>query len=561
MWSGYMQRLALSLAIGLGILTSAGVTAAPTGAAQPMPPAPPVGTFVPGEVVIQFRANASDADRAGARARVGAIRKDRVSRPGRGDLELATLPPGLAIADAVRTLHGHPAVAFAEPNFLYFADATSDDPYYTDGSLWGMYGDATTPTNPYGSQAGEAWAKGFTGSRSVEVAVIDYGIDFRHPDLSTNIWTNPYDPVDGVNNDGNCSTSDRVKTDPNGNEYIDPDTNCDSGGYVDDVHGWDFVNNDSTVYDPGSADETDGHATHVAGTIGAVGGNGQGVVGVNWQVSIISIKYLGSSTTFNLVKALDYLIDLKQRHQLSLVATNTSYGGSSYSKSVHAAIIRAAKADILFVAAAGNDGRDTDSSPVYPAGYSSLEPVVLDTGELFEAPASYDNVIAVAALDSNGALRSSSNYGRATVDLGAPGGGIYSTVPNGGYGSKSGTSMAAPHVTGAAALYAASHPSAGGAEIRAAILGSTEPTASLAGITVTGGRLNIDRLMTGGGPAPTATPTVTNSPLPTSTPTSTPTTPGTPTATRTPTAILTRTPTQTPRPTHTPRPTKTPRGR
>ena len=173
---------------------------------------------------------------------------------------------------------------------------------------------------------------------------------------------------------------------------------------------------------------------------------------MNWQVSIIPSS-TPAVTTFNLAKALDYLIDLKQRHNLKLVAANASFGGSDYSKSVHGAIIRAARSDILFVASAGNDGTNNDTTPRYPSGYSSLSPVILDDGTVFEAAASYENVIAVAALDSNGAKRSSSNYGQQSVDLGAPGGNILSTMPNSSYDTKSGTSMAAPHVTGAAALY------------------------------------------------------------------------------------------------------------
>jgi subtilisin family serine protease len=565
-------RVVLAVAVIASLLVQTGLGTEPADAAQQGSAAASSAAIVPGEVVIQYRRGVRAAQKGAIRSRVQATRKAGARSRSGEERELAALPAGLAVDDAVKALRADPAVAFVEPNYYYYPDVDSNDPSYTNGSLWGMYGDATTPVNQYGSQAGEAWARGFTGSRDVVVAVIDTGIDVNHPDFkqgsASNIWTNPTDStVNGVNDDHNCSTSVRVVSD-NDNETLDPDTNCDAEGYVDDVHGWDFVNGDGSVYDDGSDDETGGHGTHVAGTIGAVGGNGAGVVGVNWQVSIVSVKYTGSSTTFNLAKALDYLIDLKDRHDLKLVAANASFGGSSYSKSVHGAIIRAARADILFVASAGNDGTSNDSTPRYPSGYSSLSPVVLTDGTVFEAAAAYDNVIAVAALDSSGAKRSSSNYGLASVDLGAPGGSVLSTMPNNSYGSKSGTSMAAPHVTGAAALYASANPGASAAAIRTALLGSAEPTASLAGKTVTGARLNLDRLMGGG--SPTATPTATSTPTEIGTPTNTPTatdtptvtptvestaTP-TPTSTWTPTATLTSTPTRTP--TRTPTATRTP---
>jgi subtilisin family serine protease len=274
---------------------------------------------------------------------------------------------------------------------------------------------------------------------------------FNHTDLAANFWTNSFDPVDGADNDGN--------------------------GFIDDVHGWDFDGNNNSTFD-GTQDD---HGTHVAGTIGAVGGNGTGVAGVCWNVKMISAKFLGrrGGTTANAVKAVDYFTDLKTRHGLNIVATNNSWGGGGASSSLQAAIERANGQNILFIAAAGNDGNNIESTKSYPASYNNA------------------NIIAVAAIASNGSIPSWSNFGSSSVDLGAPGSGIYSTLPgkNGGssYGSYSGTSMATPHVTGAAALYASTHAGSTAAQIKAAILDAARatPTTSLTGKTVTGGRLNV----------------------------------------------------------------------
>ena len=460
-------------------------------------PIPPAARFVPDEVVIQYRPRVDEPAKANARGRANATPKEQIRMSSaEGDLELASVPPGLGVAAAVRQLRAHPAVRFAEPNLVYLHDDASNDPYYTGNQLWGMYGDATTPANQFGSQAGEAWAAGRIGSAEVYVAVTDHGVRLDHPDLQANIWTNPFDPPDGVDNDGN--------------------------GYIDDVHGWDFAGGNNSVYDPGSEDETDGHGTHVAGTIGAVGGNAQGVAGVAWRVTLIVTKYLGDSggTSANTPKVLDYLIDLKQRHKLNIVASNNSYGGSGYSQAVFDALTRAEAAGILFVASAGNDSRDNDEDVRYPSSYP------------------HGNIIAVAALNKDGAKRSSSNWGATSVDLGAPGGEILSTVATGSppYGTKSGTSMAAPHVTGASALYAAAFPGASAAQIKAALLNSAAPTASLAGMILTGGRLNVAGAISAGGPGPTGTPTLTPPLGPTSTLTPSPTHTHTPTATATPSA-------------------------
>ena len=423
--------------------------------------------FVGNELLVQFGTGASAAAKANARARIRgqAIEVVASARGERGDLELVRIPPGLAVADAVRGIQADAAVTFAEPNWIYTHDSTSNDPYYTGGSLWGMYGSSTTPANQYGSGAAEAWAAGHVGLSNVYVGIIDEGV-MPHFDLGANVWENPSETagIPGVDDDGN--------------------------GYVDDVRGWDFDGNDNTTFD-GSMDD---HGTHVAGTIGALGGNSTGVAGVNWNVTMIPAKFLGrrGGSTANAIKAIDYLIDLKTRYGLNLVASNNSWGGGGFSQALLDAINRSGDAGILFIAAAGNGGRDTvgdnnDTTPSYPSNYVCQS-------------SNGDCVIAVAAITSSGAKSSFSNYGANTVDLGAPGSAIYSTVPGSkgasSYASYSGTSMATPHVTGAAALYASTHPGATAAQIKAAILDTVTPTASLAGRTKTGGRLNVAALPT-----------------------------------------------------------------
>jgi subtilisin family serine protease len=412
---------------------------------------------VPGEVLVGFDAGSSAAERDRAAARVSASGRSVVARrAGSTPVDLLTLHGGASNSKAIDRLRQDPAVAYAEPNWRVQHAVTSNDPFYTQGSLYGMYGDLTSPANAFGSQAGEAWAAGHTGSRGVYVGVIDEGIQYTHPDLAANVWTNQFDPLDGIDNDAN--------------------------GYVDDIHGWDFANSDNSIYDGGAkgAGGVDSHGTHVTGTIGAQGGNGTGVAGVNWAVSAISGKFLGRNggTTANAIRSVDYFTDLKTRHAMNIVATNNSWGGGGFSQALLDAITRGARANILFIAAAGNNGTNNDSTASYPANYNTT------------AAAGYDAVIAVAAIDSKGALASFSQYGATTVDLGAPGVGINSTLPVNKYGAYSGTSMATPHVTGAAALYASTHAGATAAQIRVAILSSTLPTASLTGKTATGGRLN-----------------------------------------------------------------------
>jgi len=400
--------------------------------------------FVPNEILIKFKTGTSVASRGKALGLLGASVKEHIHT---GAMKRANDNEGIYLLkvnanalDAIIKAKGLGEVEYAEPNWIYHHQATSNDPYLTGGSLWGM-------TGTFGSQASVAWNNN-TGSSTVFVGIIDEGYQFDHVDLSANAGINPGEiPGNGLDDDGN--------------------------GYKDDVYGWDFDGNNNTVYD-GTVDD---HGTHVAGTIGAVGGNGIGVAGVNWNVKMMNAKFLGATggTSANAVKAVDYFTNLKTRttNPIPIIATNNSWGGGGYTQSLFDAIQRANAAGILFVAAAGNSGANIDKRLSYPAAYSN------------------PNVISVASITSTGSLSSFSNYGAKNVDIGAPGSGIWSTLPGNSYGSYNGTSMATPHVTGAAALYKSLYPGATAAAIKAAILSSTTPTSSLTGKCVTGGRLNV----------------------------------------------------------------------
>lgn len=432
--------------------------------------------YAPNEVLLQFKQGVSESLRNQALASVkGTIAQSLHRLPGGAanpfGVHRVKLPSNTTVEAAVTALKKNSSVKIVEPNWTYQKSVVSNDLGYLQGFTYGVYSDDSPAvigpagtTNVFGSQAEEAWDKGYTGDRSVVVGVIDEGIQFNHPDLVNNMWTNPYDPVDGVDNDGN--------------------------GYIDDIHGWDFFNNDNSVYD-GSASlpAMDGHGTHVAGTIGAQGGNVEGVVGINWRTTMVSAKFLGPSGGFTsgAISAINYMTDLKTRHGMNVVATNNSWGGGGFSQTLLDAITNAASQGILFIAAAGNDNANNDSVASYPSNYDTT------------AGAGYDAVIAVASIDNTGARASDSSYGLTKVDLGATGVAIASTFPTfySPYVYLSGTSMATPHVTGAAALYATYQPGATAASIRNAILSTTTATTSMNGRTVTGGRLNVSALMQG----------------------------------------------------------------
>lgn len=432
---------------------------------------------VPNQLLIRFKKGTSATGRSNVLTQItGRVQEHVVTkmmqRSGDNDGFYVVNTP-LQALEAISKAKGREEVEYAQLNYIYTHVATSNDPYFTGGSLWGMYSTSTTPANTFGSQAAAAWANGKTGSETVYIGVIDEGAMYSHEDLNGNFG--------------------------NQKEIWGNNSDDDGNGLVDDTYGWDFVNNDKTTFD-GNGDD---HGSHVAGTIGAKGGNGKGVAGVVWDVKMISGKFLGprGGTTANAIKAVDYFTNLKNMYLadntkgLNIVATNNSWGGGGYSKDLENAITRAGDAGVLFICAAGNDGRNIDKtgSHSFPACYYNW------------------NLIAVAAISSNGSLASYSNYGQvglnkgpdgkdethSFVDIGAPGSGIYSTVPGKGgrsaYSSYNGTSMATPHVTGAAALFKSINAGATAQQIKDAIMnaGKNTSTNSLSGKCITGGRINV----------------------------------------------------------------------
>ncbi|MBD3867002.1 MAG: S8 family serine peptidase [Acidobacteria bacterium] len=387
---------------------------------------------VPGEILIKMSAAADGPAKAGLQAMVLGEARQQF----RSGAQRWVLGPNFNVERAMELLEGSPLVEYVEPNYLLSLDLIPNDPRM--GELWGMHNTGQTGGTPDADiDADLAWGVS-TGSHDVLVGVIDTGIDYNHPDLAANVWTNPGEIADnGIDDDGN--------------------------GYIDDIHGWDFINNDSDPFDD------NGHGTHCSGTIGGVGDNGIGVAGVNWDVSIMGLKFLsagGSGSTDDAVSAIDYAV------MMGADLTSNSWGGGGYSQTMYDAIAAAGAIGQAFVAAAGNSGSDNDVSPHYPSNYD------------------LPNVISVAATDHNDAKASFSSYGLTTVDLGAPGVDILSTLPGNSYGLLSGTSMATPHVAGVTALIRSVSPDIPMAQLKTVLLNSADPIPSMDGITVSGARLN-----------------------------------------------------------------------
>lgn len=339
---------------------------------------------------------------------------------------------------------GDSIIDHAEPDHIAQINSAPLIPNDTQfGEQWNMHNTGGSgKTADADIDAPEAWSI-TTGSSSVVLAVIDSGIDLTHPDLQGNLWTNTGESGDGKETDG-----------------IDNDGN----GYVDDVHGWNFSEGTN------SPDDDHGHGSHVAGTIGAIGGNSVGIAGVCHSVQLMALKFLdvtGSGTDSDAIEAIAYATDN------GAFATNNSWGGSAFTQSMQDVIEEADAAGVGFIAASGNDGTNNDVIPNYPCN--------------FPVP----NVISVAATDYTDTLSWFSCYGAQTVHLGAPGFQTWSTSKDGGYEFMSGTSMAAPHVAGACGLLKAANPNLSFAEIKTMVVGQVDPLPSLSGKSISGGRLNL----------------------------------------------------------------------
>ncbi|HET7502490.1 MAG TPA: S8 family serine peptidase [Kofleriaceae bacterium] len=446
----HWTTLAASAISLLGLVSCADVTGDEAPGSPSDPPAdtttaaakaPP---YKPDEVLVRFKSGVAHTRSAAVHAQRSAqvLREYRVP----SNLQLVKLPQGTDIAKVIDGYRSDPDVLFAEPNFIYQLAVVPDDPRL--GDLWGM-----NNTGQLGGvvdadiNAPEAWEI-TTGSSSVVIGLLDTGFDYNHPDLAVNIFSNPGEiPGNGIDDDGN--------------------------GWVDDVHGID------TIGETGNPMDTDGHGTHVTGTMAARGNNTVGVAGVNWNASIVACKAFGpaGATLADILQCMDYFLALKTRptNPVDIVATNNSWGGGPFSQALLDSITAFRNAGILFVAAAGNNGSNNDVTAFFPAVYD------------------VDNIISVLATDRTDHRASFSNFGTLTVDVGAPGVDILSTLPGNTYGLLSGTSMATPHVTGLVGLLKAQNPMRTASQIKNLILTGGTPTPGTTGASISGRRIRADR--------------------------------------------------------------------
>jgi subtilisin family serine protease len=367
--------------------------------------------------------------------------------------------PGTNEARMIETLRSDPAVETVEPNGIIELDQSEEpagvlpsmgpnDPQFSN--LWGLRNLGQNNGTPgIDINVSPLWDRGITGSRDVVVAVVDTGVWWDAPDLRDNLYTNEREiPGNGIDDDGN--------------------------GFIDDVHGWNFADNNAD-----SRDEV-GHGTHCAGTIGAAGNNGVGVTGINWNVRLLPVKLASKTKPLTweaAINGMNYAIAMRPK------VINVSWGGSNPSELLRAVFKKAEEAGILVVAAAGNQGVSIDQFNHFPASYH------------------LPNMVTVANLTSKGLLFTTSNFGVSAVDLAAPGERIRSTIPNddshpdGAYMDRSGTSMAAPHVSGVAALLYSMHPDLTAVQMRKALLESARPVPGVTGKTVAGGLVNAARAL------------------------------------------------------------------
>jgi len=400
-------------------------------------------SYAPGELLVKHKSSVRAAATQYYRTQwdISALRTFRVT-----GVQYVKLPDGMAVEVALKIYRDDPDVEYAEPNYYRYTTLTPNDPSFN--LLWGLHNTGQSSGTPDADiDAPEAWDI-TTGSSVIVIAVVDTGVDYSHPDLSDNMWSNTGEtPDNGIDDDGN--------------------------GYVDDVRGWDFIGNDKDPMD------LHGHGTHVTGIAAAEGDNSIGITGVCWTARIMPLKFLdanGYGTVADEISAIDYAIG-NGAHII-----NASFGSDTYSQSEYNAISRANSEGILFIAAVGNDTLNNDASPFYPASYN------------------LPNIITVAATDQDDNLTWFSNYGPTTVDVGAPGINIYSTSPGMNYQYMHGTSVAAPHVAGLAALIWGYNSSLTHNEIKGIILNGVDIKPTLSGKTFTGGRINALNVFAGSRP-------------------------------------------------------------
>ncbi len=410
---------------------------------------------VAGQFLVKFSKDAPKTMQRSMRSAMG-VYSLRSNQQSRTELVQTFAADGAYDENIAKELLAAGIVEYIEPNYIVSISSTPNDSNFA--SQWGLHNTGQTGgTNDVDVDAPEAWDI-TTGSSSVVVGVVDTGVNYDHPDLAANIWVNTGEIADnGIDDDGN--------------------------GVVDDVNGFNAISNSGDPMDD------NGHGSHVSGILGAVGNNGSGVSGVNWNVKIMGLKFLnasGSGTTQGAIDAIEYAVAMKNRG-VNLKVLNNSWGGGSSSQALEDAISAANNAGILFVAAAGNSGNNTDNSANYPSNYDVA------------------NVVSVAAIDHNGNLASFSNYGRSTVDLAAPGVTILSTSLGSQYVNLDGTSMATPFVAGVAAMVASRNTSFSASELKARLLNTVKPLSSLNGLMVSPGIVSAHRALTNE-LAPTPTP-------------------------------------------------------
>ena len=393
---------------------------------------------VPGEFIVRLKPSLMSMNANKLSQSLGAFVKSSIPSQ---NIVVVKRPVFETMDSSIKSLAQNNLVDVVEPNFIYHINRLPDDPML--GQLWGLKNigqkDSSGKVGVAGVDVGmeQAWDIE-TGSDKMVVAVIDTGVDFNHPDLKDNLWTN--------------------EAELNGKPGVDDDGN----GVIDDIHGFNAITGN------GNAQDDQGHGSHCSGTIGAKGNDGKGIVGVNWNVKIMAVKFLdaqGSGTLENALKAIDYATKMGAK------VMSNSWGGGGFSQTLLDAIKRSNEAGALFIAAAGNDSNNNDSNPSYPASYDVA------------------NIISVAAIDNQGAKASFSNYGKRTVHLGAPGVNVYSST-GGAYDSWSGTSMATPHVSGIAALVWAHEPLMTAADVKLRLISTARPIAGLKGKTKSGGLIN-----------------------------------------------------------------------